>query len=1380
TEPTQLAADAQDVVMLPASFAQELLWAVDRASPGGVAYNVPRTRRLRGALDVDALRRAFDALIERHEILRTTYATHEDQAVQVVHPPRAVPFEIVDLSSVAPVERDDGAAKVVRDRSARPFDLSKDLLLRVTLVTLGDTEHVLLFESHHIAFDGWSRDIVFRELSELYAAFAAGRAPSLPPLPIQYADFSIWQREQLQGERLDALLGWWRTELGDADHVLRLPTDFPRPTVSRFEGITRSVTVPGELQQELRALGQRFSATPYMVLLAAYVTVLHRYTGQSDVLVGSPIAGRARPETEGLIGYFANTIVQRARFTGDPSFAQLLQRLRDSALGAYDHQDVPFEKLALELEGRASLGQSPLFQVVFTQLDSSQAPEARMGDVTLEPFALDNATTKFDLTLFMSQRADRLELSLRGRSDLHHADTLERALGHIVSVLAAATRNPDVLVSTIDLAGPDERQWLDAANETKVDEGSFGTAGELFEQQAARVPSRAAVIASPAAGGSEESLSYAQVNARANQIAARLKELDVRPGVRVALGLDRSLEGLVALLAILKAGGAYVPVPPELPPARRQQLLKECGARVLIGLASDTWDLPADVSLVALDRDAAALDKQSVSNPTTSASPSDVAYVLYTSGSTGVPKGVAVTHANIVHYARAVSRVLGDVPASAPGNGFTALDNLHFGMISTLGADLGNTSLFPALLSGSTLHMLGKAVASEPAAFARYVSAHPLDILKITPNHLNALSAGKTGGELAAILPRRWLVLGGEALRPELVRTLLRGAPCRILNHYGPTETSVGVLTFEATFESVEAAQAAGAQTVPVGRPLANTAAFVVDAHGSEQPVGIPGELFIGGDGVAKEYLGRPEQTADRFISFRGQRVYRSGDLVRRLPDGAIEFLGRVDDQVKVRGYRVELGEIAQVLRTHPAALDAFVILRSDEGAEPQLVAYVVPKKEGYAASHAEKPTGRTITEWLAGRLPEYMVPSAVVLLEALPLTANGKVDRNLLPAPEGDADDSSAHVDPRDDTERQLVLIWQEVLKKPVIGVADNFFDLGGHSLLAIRILGKISKVFGQRMSLRTLFESPTIELLAKQVGSPLVESREPTVLPLQEEGTGAAIVYLHGDWTGAGWYMRRLAPLVAPESPFYVLPPNDADESDFPWTIEAMAERHIAELRKVRPHGPYHVVGYCVNGLVAYEIARQLRAAGETVERVVAIDSIPLNAGLRGMRSLITPLLPKGDADARLTREAELMKKARWARLQFRQFRQRSLAGKVTWTARKVGRLTGIVASEQVVDAPKAPVSDEPEQIPDERVRTTQQRAASAYVPGPYEDIVDVVWAVGPKGAPPRPSPIARWNLLGKTRLHTIESNHIGLITNNLHMLADVLRGILGMRGA
>jgi amino acid adenylation domain-containing protein len=1044
-------AAADESIMLPASFAQELLWLSDRAAPGSVAYNVPRTRRLVGPLDVDALRRAFDALVDRHEILRTTYATHDEQAVQVIHPPRPVPFEVVDLSPLAAEAREAEALRIVRERSARPFDLASDLLLRVTLLRLDAAEHVLLFESHHIAFDGWSRDVVFRELAAFYEAFARGETPKLPALPIQFADYAIWQREQLQGERLATLLGWWREELGDAEHVLRLPTDFPRPNVSRYEGVSRTVRLEPELRDAVRRLGQRHDATPYMVVLAAYATVLHRYTGQPDVLVGSPIAGRAQPETEGLIGYLANTIVQRARFAGDPTFGAVLARLRESALGAYDHQDVPFEKLVLELEGRAAAaGVSPLFQVVLTQLDSSHAPAPRMGDVTLASFGLDAATTKFDLTLFMSDRADGLSLTLRARSDLHRPDSVERFLGHLRSVLEAAVVDADVRVSRIPLLTVAERAQLAAWNQTAVDEGAPATLVSLFEAQAARVPERTAVV------GHDASLAYAELNGRANRLARHLQSLGVAPSAPVGLLLDRSAEALVGLLGILKSGGAYTPLSVEAPPARIAAQLAESGAKVVVTNAAGAARLPASVQAVALDRDAATLGALPDANLEPSTTPDDLAYVLYTSGSTGTPKGVAVTHANAVHYARAIGRVLGEG------------DGVHFGLASTLAADLGNTSLLGALLSGGTLHVLAKDVATDPARFAEYVSTHPLDVLKIAPSHALAL---------AAVPPRRWLVVGGEALRPDVARTFLSAGTGRLLNHYGPTEATVGALTLEVTGDSLAAAESLGVQTVPLGRPLANARAYVVDAHGNEQPVGVPGELLLGGGGIARGYLGRDDLTAERFVEHQGERVYRTGDRVRRLPDGTLEFLGRTDDQVKVRGFRVELGEIEQVLRAHPGVGQAVVALRDEE-----LVAYVVPKQAGYAVSHADRPTREKLVEWLATQLPEYMVPNAIVLLDALPLTPNGKVDKRALPAPEGDAV-ADAFVAPRTPTEEQLATIWREVLKKERVGATDNFLALGGHSLLAIRVLGRISKAFGVRLPLRTLFDASTVEQLAEVV---------------------------------------------------------------------------------------------------------------------------------------------------------------------------------------------------------------------------------------------------------------------------------------------------------
>jgi amino acid adenylation domain-containing protein len=551
-----------------------------------------------------------------------------------------------------------------------------------------------------------------------------------------------------------------------------------------------------------------------------------------------------------------------------------------------------------------------------------------------------------------------------------------------------------------------------------------------------------------------------------------------------------------------------VPLSVDAPAARLAQQIGECGAKVVVSLEAGVASLPANVTVLALDRDSdvSALAAMPETNPKPVATPTSLAYVLYTSGSTGTPKGVAVTHANAVHYARAVSRVLGDVPATQAGDGFAALDGLHFALASTLAADLGNTSLFPSLLAGATLHVLSKDATTDPARFADYMTSNAVDVLKITPNHLAALSAGKSGRDLANVLPRRWIVLGGEALRPELARVLSSAGGCRVLNHYGPTETTVGACAVEVTTASLDRALSLGAQTMPIGLPLANMRAFVVDGHGNEQPVSVPGELLLGGAGVAQGYLGRVDLTAERFTSFRGERVYRTGDRVRRLADGTIEFLGRVDDQVKVRGYRVELGEIEQVLGTHLAVAQAVAVLRVADNAEPVLVTYVVPKQGGYEVAHAERPTSDALREWLATQLPEYMVPSVVVFLEALPLTANGKVDRAKLPSPNA-SDAGEAYTAPRTETESKLADIWAEVLKKDRVGISDNFLALGGHSLLAIRVLGKISRTLGVRLPLRTLFDAPTIAQLALAV-----EAEKATAVPAVTIGARSRDAYRVG----------------------------------------------------------------------------------------------------------------------------------------------------------------------------------------------------------------------------------------------------------------------------
>jgi len=1071
--------ESPEPVMLPTSFAQELLWLMHTSAPESTAYNVPRTRRLVGALDAEALRRAFDALVARHEILRTTYAFHAEHAVQVVNPPRPIDLQLHDLRSLPESQREAEAARLALESARKPFDLSRDQILRVALLRIGDREHVLHIDSHHIAFDGWSRDILFRELSALYREALDGTAAALPELPIQYADYAIFEREHLAGPRLERLLSYWREQLGDAEMVLELPTDFPRPVVPGTAGITERITIEPELLERIKALGVAHDATLYMTLLGAYTTVLHRYTGQRDVLVGSPSAGRSRAETEGLIGYFANTMVQRARFAGDPTFGELLTQIRASALGAYDHQEIPFEKLVLELQKGQQLSHSPLFQVVFTMLGGGgEGGPAQVGDAELRPFGVEDGTTKFDLTLFMSERDGALTLTLRARSDLFTAASVKRTLGHLRSVLEAAARDARVRVSEIALLSDAERAQIAVWNDTRVDAGAPAAITTLFEAQAARVPDRVAVVSG------EESLTYAQLDARANRIAQQLRARGVETGAPVGLVLDRSADLLAALVGVLKAGGAYVPVPPELPAARVSQQLAESGARVVVTLAAHLDRVPAGVEAFCLDRDADAIAAAQATPPDVARNPDALAYVLYTSGSTGVPKGVAVSHANVVHYARAAARVLADVPRNQAGDGFGALDGWSLGMVSTIGADLGNTALFPSLLAGGTLHILPRDVTTDPSRYAAYMTAHPLDVVKITPNHLKALTGTLAPSELAAALPRKWIVLGGEALAWDFADRLLASKSCRVLNHYGPTETTVGVSTFEVTDASMREARTAGAQTVPIGAPLANIGLHLLDAHRQPVPVGIPGELYVTGSGVARGYLNRDDLTAERFVTLEGiGRAYRTGDRTRRLESGTIEFLGRADDQVKIRGYRVELGDVEQALLEHPAVSQAVAVLRGVDS--PRLLAYVVAKVAGsdYSSAHAGRLTPESLTDWAASRLPEYMIPATVVMLERLPLSANGKIDRAALPDPAETAAESTRHIAPRTETEEAIAVIWMDVLKKDAISVTDDFIALGGHSLLAIRVLGRLSRKFGVRLPLRTLFDAPTVEQLSEIV---------------------------------------------------------------------------------------------------------------------------------------------------------------------------------------------------------------------------------------------------------------------------------------------------------
>jgi len=1043
----------------PLSSGQELFWLLDRASPGLTAYNVPRAFRIRGALNADALERAVQALATRHEILRSVYTVEGDQPVQLVLHDAAVPFERIDLGGLPAGQRLAEAERLMRERAIRHFDLAKDVLLRGALLRLADDDHVFFLLTHHIASDGWSKSVTFRELNDLYSAFASGQPSNLPPLRIQFADYAAWERDVLAGEELERRLAYWRDKLHGPLPVLDLPTDRPREGSHNFEGDFREIVLPHALVKDLRHLGEAHGASLYMVLLAAYQSLLHRYSGQDDVIVGSPTAGRELEDTHPLIGYFANALVLRTSFAGDPAFGELLERVTNSCLDAYEHQDLPFEKLVLELQKGEQLTHAPLFQCVLTMEDTVPA-ELGLGDTVIEPVDVFVTETKFDLTLLFGAQPDGLRLRLAFRTALFDGDRVERMLGHLRTFLDAVVRNPALPISGVPMLTPAERTTLLTEwNATDWDEGPATTMTALIEAQAARVPLQPAVV------GPEGTSSWAELNAQANRIAGWLIERGAGPGTTVGLCLDRSAAMIAGLLGVFKAGAAYVPLLPDLPPARLAQQLRDGTVGVVVTSAAHQALLPDGIAALRLDADAVALAALPATNPPPRGTPGGLAYVLFTSGSTGVPKGVGVTHANLVHYTRAIARRIG-LGLDRSG------DPWHFATVSTLGADLGHTAVFPALASGGTLHVLPAPVTTDPARFAEYVAAHPLDLLKITPNHLRALLAG---GAPAPLLPRKWLVLGGEACPADFAEALRAACRGRVLNHYGPTETTVGVCTYEVQAGTPSSGSRG---TVPIGRPLSNTRAYVLDPRGEPAPIGVPGELFIGGAGVAQGYVGQDELTRQRFQPDRfgprsEGRLYRTGDRVRWLSRGELEFLGRVDDQVKIRGFRVEPGEIEAALLAHPGMRQAAVRALAGSDGSLRLVSYLAG--DGL-------PDDAAMAGWLGQRIPDYMVPAQWVRLPQLPLTTNGKVDRQALPVPPADeGSDRSGGTAPRTEAERTIAGHFAEVLKRPAVGIDEDFFALGGHSLLAIRLLGKISKAFGVRLALRALFDAPTVAGLAR-----------------------------------------------------------------------------------------------------------------------------------------------------------------------------------------------------------------------------------------------------------------------------------------------------------
>ncbi|HEY9693240.1 MAG TPA: amino acid adenylation domain-containing protein [Oculatellaceae cyanobacterium] len=1073
---------------LPLSFAQERLWFFDQLEPGNPFYNLAATVELTGEVNVEALAQSFNEIINRHEALRTNFVSKDEQPIQLIKNDVSFNLPVIELTpppSRVPVNGEGGQEndvdKLCLEEVRAPFDLSQDLLLRAKLLRLSETKHILLLTAHHIVFDGWSMGVLLQELTKSYQKFLTTPSPSTGrgqgvgfPLPIQYADYAVWQRQHLQREVLENQLNYWKQQLSGDLPVLNLPTDFSRPAVQTYNGERINFEITPELTQKLNKLSQQEGTTLFMTLLAAFKTLIYRYTGQEDILIGAPIANRDRAEIEHLIGFFVNTLVLRTSISNNPSFKELLRRVRETALGAYAHQELPLEKLVEELQPERDLSYSPLFQVSFA-LQNGLTQTLDLPELKLSLKEVDPKTAKFDLTLFLEETAQGLIGSFEYNTDLFKSSTIERLIGHFQTLLTGIVDNPEAIISTLPLLTETEQhQLLVEWNNTSVDYPKDKCIHQLFEAQVEKTPDAIAVVFE------DKKLTYQELNHQANQLAKYLQKLGVKSDSLVGICVERSLEMLIGILGILKAGAAYLPLDPAYPPERLEFMLRDTQAAVLLTQKTLVADLPQHTAqVVCLDTDGHLIHQENLDNFVVNVLSHNLAYVIYTSGSTGKPKGVQIRHRSLVNFIQAMQQEIE----------LNSSDQLL--SVTTITFDIAGLELFLPLTVGACVEIVSREVATDGIQLAEKL-AGGATIMQATPATWRMLLlAGWQGNQQLKV------ICGGEALSKQLANQLLEKCQC-LWNLYGPTETTIWSTINQLKREN---------EIVAIGRPIANTQVYILDSNLQPVPVGIPGELHIGGDGLAKGYLNRPELTAEKFIDnpfnqrtpdlslglyeqspparateiepglgTGGSFLYKTGDLVRYLSDGTIEYLGRIDYQVKIRGFRIELGEIESVINQYSAVQQAVIVAREDRPGDKRLIAYLVCNQQNLKVAD--------LKTFLKDKLPEYMIPSAFVMLESLPLTSNGKIDRKALPAPNiSQLDLQRNFVAPRTLTEEKLAGIWSQVLGVAQVGIYDNFFELGGHSLLATQIIAKIRSAFQVDLPLRSLFKSPTIAGLVEEV---------------------------------------------------------------------------------------------------------------------------------------------------------------------------------------------------------------------------------------------------------------------------------------------------------
>lgn len=1037
------------------SFGQQRLWFLDRFQPGTALYNTFALFRLAGPLQVAAWEQSLAEIRRRHEILRTTFSTSGEQPVQVVSGPQPLLLDQVDLSGICGGVGQMMARSLAVAETHRPFDLEAGPLIRISLVRLSSRDHVVLFTIHHIIFDGWSVSPLIQELATLYRAFLQGKPSPLGPLPIQYADFVDWQRRWLRGQLIESQLAYWKQQLAGAPAFIELPADRPRPPAQTSHGALEREMFPEQTIKPLNALIREENATLFIGLLSAIQVLLSGYSGETDVCVGSPIANRNRPELEGLIGFFVNTLVMRADLSGRASFRQVMRRMRDVALEAYAHQDIPFEYLVEALQPGRRLSHTPFFQVMVT-LQNAPMGSPELEGLTIRPWEIDSLTAKFDLHFILRETESGLAVTIQYNTDLFDAVTVTRTLSHLESVLRRVSAEPDRAVATILLLNDGQLhqvsiEWNDTARRYQS-----GGIADLIERQVERRRDSVAVVFG------EHQVSYGELNARGNQLARHLKRLGAGQEQLVGVCVERSIEMIVGMIGILKAGAAYVPLDPSYPYERLALMIADADIRLLLTQERFVPALPeCNAEQVRLDSDWDEVARNSDSGPAITIAPDNLAYVIYTSGSTGRPKGVQATHRGVLRLLLGVDYVHLDEEETVLQAASASFDACTFEVWAPL-LHGGRCVLFPDRTP-------------TPQELRLIIREQGVTTMWLTSSLFNVVIS-EDGAALAGL---RQLLIGGEALSPAHVRRARALLPdTRVINGYGPTEGT----TFTCCYR-IEGCVESGQESIPIGSPISNTTAHLLDGNLLSVPVGVVGELHVGGDGLARGYLNGPDATAEKFIpdhfsGMAGARLYKTGDLSRLRREGCLDFLRRKDRQVKVRGFRVELGEIEAILSCHPDIKEAVVVVCEEKPAEKRLVGYVVPEDQ-------KELQGEQLRAYLGKRLPEHMAPSLFVVLGALPLNRNGKTDRRALEQLRLEAPIVTEYVAPRDVEEQVLASIWSQLLGKEKVGVHDNFFELGGHSLLAAQVMSRAAKAFHIELPLRNLFESPTIAEMAAQIRS-------------------------------------------------------------------------------------------------------------------------------------------------------------------------------------------------------------------------------------------------------------------------------------------------------